>query len=176
MRMRVKLKGQDDYIRVDTLNDRDQNLLKAKGLNYKYISFNRRRGYSQVIEELQHGKVAIPFDDLISRLKSEDGEIFEYLSGLNPHQLWIEINRNKNNVNMSKESWSKIHLGLKRLSYHHVTNTGTKEYITRGQRGDNVVMFFYKGLDRLIKDIKEKINERNSKDKGDSTATFNNNR
>ena len=176
MKVKIKLKAQDDYIRVDTLSERHQNLLKAKGITYKYISFNRKKGHSQFLEELQHGKIAIPYNDIISRFKSEEGEIFKYLATLNPHSLWVEINRSKSNVNMEKERNSKLHLGLKRFSFHHATNDGTAEYITRGSNSGNIVIFFYKGIDKLIRDIKEKIDERDTRDKGYATTTPNNNR
>ena len=171
MKVKVRIKAQDDYIRVGSLPEKDQALLKEKGMVYKYISYDARNNISRVLEELTHGKLPMSYSNVINALSSESGPEFEYLSKLNPHDLWIELNRNDGNVNKSKERATKLLLGLKRVSYHHVSNIGEGDTMRRvANRNDTKIIFFYYGLSRLITDIKEKLNERNSKDNGNEAS------
>ena len=171
MKVKIRIKAQDDYIRVGILPESDQALLKANGVPYKYVSYDARNKISRVLEEIKHGKQAMTYTNVINALKKEEGPEFQYLSKLNPHSLWIELNRNDGNVNKAKEHATKLLLGLKRVSYHHVSNVGEGDTMRKvANRNDTKIIFFYRGLSHLINDIKEKLNERNSKNKGDETT------
>lgn len=160
MKYRVRLKGQDAFIRVEALSEADRQLVSRTVLkNAEYISWDAEKNFSQTIHTLKYNKTAFFRSDLDKAFKDQPEPIFQYLVGLSSHSLWIEINRTKNNV----ASWEKHKdwlFGLVRFEYHHFLRDTeyTEDVIPHVPYAP--VVFFYNSLPTLIEDIRREYNKR----------------
>lgn len=162
IKIKQKFKALDGMINVKFLSKDYQELLHKHGINYNYISTNNSRHGSAVIQELFHDKVPLSYDEIIARFKEEKDEVFQYLSTLNSWDIWVEINRNpissNNHPVSAHETAQKYNLGLYRFSHHHVANYNSE------RRYENYIdnqyieyIYFYYSLDRLVEDIRKKV-------------------
>lgn len=160
--MKIRIKAQDGFIRVSSLDEEHQKLLRDNKIFASYVSTNNSKYKSAVVEELAHGKQPLSYSKIISRFKQESDPVFKYLSGLSKRDLWIEINRNKEGSSdhpvSSHERAKRYNLGLVRFSYHHVGNSNSNEEIlNKLDRSNTFEYFFYRSLDDLVNDIKRKV-------------------
>lgn len=156
-KIKIRMKAEDALIKVDSLNDADKDKIKRFNPDLTYISYEPRNKISRVLEMIDQGHKLFMGDEIRARFKEEEGDVFEYLSQLNDHDLWVEINRNKSNLSKD-ESATEYQLGLRRFAFHHAgTFEDDRDYI--GYSNQVIYIFHYHSLDRLVNDIKKAVHD-----------------
>lgn len=159
IKFNFKKKAGDAMIKVSKLSSVDQKKIHELNPRLTFVSYDTKAEISRVVDMIDHGHSLFMGDEIRERFKKEPDEVFQYLSKLNDHDLWIEINRDETNVKASEPA-QKYLLGLRRFAYHHASKIEDDRDIISFLPADKVTdIFHYRSLNTLVNHIRKKVEE-----------------
>jgi hypothetical protein len=156
---RYRIKAQDDLQRINSMSKEEQELILNSTLSeFTYFSYDDGAEINKIANALKFGKTPFTRAEIVKGFIKRSEPIFKYLITIDNKDLYTEINRNQETVDVSRQL--TYGLGLKRFEFHHVSdNKEFNEPFIKYLPNVKDIFFYKGGVDQLIIDILKKLKE-----------------